>query len=97
LSKPRYINGGKLVFGTRFSHHLNKSIAGEFSLMSKAAAYVLGGATLVALGESALSETDRREPYSRNNVRGWALITSGGGFIISPFISAAIKCRNDQS
>jgi hypothetical protein len=83
-------------FGSRFSHHLNKNIAGEFSLMSKAAAYVLGGATLIALGESALAESDGRDSYSRNNVRGWALISAGSGFIVSPCISAAMTCRENK-
>lgn len=96
LSKPRYVNGVRLFYGTRYSHHLNASVAGKFALMSKAAAYILGGASLIALGENSLAAPDGRTPYSRDNVRGWTLITAGSGFIVSPFISAAFKCRENQ-
>ena len=94
ISKRRFHNG-KTLTNTRFSHHLSQSL-GKIRVMSKGAAYVGIGASLIANGYLLLSNAFfSDEPYERKFVAS-ILITAGFGFVSIPFVGAFIQSGQNQ-
>ena len=91
LVKPKY-HSRFSIFGTRLSHHLNKSL-GNLPVMSKGAAYVSLGISLFATGVIQSTILVNPEDVPQRNVRASLLFSSGITLISVPFFEALIKCR----
>jgi hypothetical protein len=93
LSKPRFSNGRSL-FSTRFSHHLSQNL-GRLRVMSKGAAYVGVGVSLIAtsLLQFSASTSDQTNPH--RNINASVLLVAGFGFVSAPFFDAYVKSKDN--
>ena len=90
ITKNRFFNRSSFfgcpIFSlknTRFSHHLSKNL-GNLSTMSKGAAYLLGGISLLGIGIGQLQDSTKKW----NQLIGGTALGLGSTFIVTPFISA---------
>ena len=68
---------------TRFSHHLSKNL-GTLHTMSKAAAYLVGGVSMIITGVEQVQEPNNNS----NKIVGEVAVGVGTLLVLTPFISA---------